>query len=379
MRSRLRPRSYDLTPIAETSGRFADFAPYVPAIDDRGVVAFQATGRRGGTGVFQGDGGPVSPIIESRTTPLRNVCSHPDINASGAACFYAELGAGRRSVVLAQDGGMTIIADNAGPLGPTMNDRGTVAFRADLGPGGSGIYTGRDGLIRSIAATGDVFSAFYGLPVINSHGVVAFRADLTSGAQGIFLGDGGPPVVVAETGLVFSSLGHFPVLDDGGSVAFCAGLAGGGSGVFVASNGHVETAVDTTAAFESFRGVLLGDAGRLVFYGTPRGAQLGVFTGSDPHRDCIARVGGALLDSTIDEFALNPVSINRLGQVAIRVTLASGRQVVVRADPRVPRRPRASRRSLARVNASGSIAGSTVAYAVPADQVRPEPLRSEVQ
>ena len=244
---------------------------------------------------------------------------------------------------------------------------------------GSGIYTGRDGLIRSIAATGDVFSAFYGLPVINSHGVVAFRADLTSGAQGIFLGDGGPPVVVAETGLVFSSLGHFPVLDDGGSVAFCAGLAGGGSGVFVASNGHVETAVDTTAAFESFRGVLLGDAGRLVFYGTPRGAQLGVFTGSDPHRDCIARVGGALLDSTIDEFALNPVSINRLGQVAIRVTLASGRQVVVRADPRVPRRPRASRRSLAGVNASGSIAGSTVAYAVPADQVRPEPLRSEVQ
>jgi hypothetical protein len=69
------------------------------------------------------------------------------------------------------------IADNAGPLGPTMNDRGTVAFRANLGSGGSGIYTGRDGLIASIAATGDVFSAFHGLPVINSRGVVAFRAD----------------------------------------------------------------------------------------------------------------------------------------------------------------------------------------------------------
>lgn len=354
MRHRLRPRSYDLTLIAETSGRFADFAPYAAAVDDRGVVAFQAAGRRGGSGIYQGDGGPVSPIIESRTRPLMNICSHPDINARGAASFYAELGAGRRSVVLAQDDGMTIIADNAGPLGPTMNDRGTVAFRADLGSGGSGIYTGRDGLITSIAATGDMFSAFYGLPVINSHGVVAFRADLTSGAQGIFLGDGGPPVVVAETGLVFSSLGHFPVLDDVGSVAFCAGLAGGGSGVFAASAGVIETVIDTTGAFESFRGVLLGDAGRLVFYGTARGGELGVFTGRDPRRDCIARVGGVLLDSTIDEFALNPVSINRVGQVAIRVTLASGIQAVVRADPRVPWRSRDQSRSLAGVDASGS-------------------------
>lgn len=125
--------------------------------------------------------------------------------------------------------------------------------------------------------------------------------------------------------------------------------------------------------------MLLGNAGRLVFYGTPRGGQLGVFTGSDPRRDCIVRVGGALLDSTIDEFALNPVSINLSGQVAIRVKLASGRQVVVRADPRVPRRSSAPRRNLAGVDASGSIAGSAVASAVPTDQVRAEPLRPEVQ
>jgi hypothetical protein len=155
---------------------------------------------------------------------------------------------------------MTTIADNAGPSGPTMNDRGTVAFRADLGSRGSGIYTGRDGLIASIAATGDAFSAFHGLPVVNSRGVVAFRADLTSGGQGIYLGDGGPPVVVAETGLVISSLGNFPVVDDAGSVAFCASLAGGGSGVFAASAGVIETMIYTTGAFESFRGVLLGDA-----------------------------------------------------------------------------------------------------------------------
>jgi hypothetical protein len=46
VRHRLPPGSYDVVPIAETGGRFVDFAPYVPAINDRGVVAFQATASR---------------------------------------------------------------------------------------------------------------------------------------------------------------------------------------------------------------------------------------------------------------------------------------------------------------------------------------------
>jgi hypothetical protein len=343
VRDRLRSGSYDLTPIAETSGRFVDFAPYVSAINDRGVVAFQATGSRGGSGVYRGDGGPISTIIESPTSPLTVVRSHPDIDARGAVCFYAELRSGRRAVVLSHASRMTILAGDAGPLGPTMNDNGTVAFRADLGSDASGIYTGQDGLVTPVAATGELFSAFHGLPVINSYGVVVFRADLTSGGQGIYLGDGGPPIVVAEAGLAFSGLGHFPFMDDAGSVAFCAGLAGGGSGIFVASAGHIETVIDTTGAYESFRGALLSDEGQLIFYGTPRGGELGVFTGRDPSRDWILRVGGPLFDSTVVEFALNPVSINRIGQIAIRVKLANNRQLVVRADPcrrsRHPDRP----------------------------------------
>jgi len=44
-------------------------------------------------------------------------------------------------------------------------------------------------------------------------------------------------------------------------------------------------------------------------------------------------VGGTLCDSTVAGFALNPVSINSAGQLAIRVMLEGGRQLILRADP----------------------------------------------
>jgi hypothetical protein len=40
-----------------------------------------------------------------------------------------------------------------------------------------------------------------------------------------------------------------------------------------------------------------------------------------------------MLGSTVSELASNPVSVNGPGQVAIRVTLADHRQVILRADP----------------------------------------------
>ena len=37
--------------------------------------------------------------------------------------------------------------------------------------------------------------------------------------------------------------------------------------------------------------------------------------------------------ATVVDFALNPVSVNERGQMAIRVALADGRQFILRADP----------------------------------------------
>ncbi|MCC6677322.1 MAG: hypothetical protein IT436_09270 [Phycisphaerales bacterium] len=58
-----------------------------------------------------------------------------------------------------------------------------------------------------------------------------------------------------------------------------------------------------------------------------------MYTGPDPARDLLLEIGGPLLGSTITEFALNPVSINSAGRLAIRLRLADGRQAIVRADP----------------------------------------------
>ena len=252
---------------------------------------------------------------------------------TGSTCFYVSLESGGRGVVLVRDGQILTIAENAGPLGPTMNDDGTVAFRADTGSGASGIFTGSGGHVTAIAETGDVFSAFHGLPVINSRGAVVFRADRKTGGQGFYVGDGGPLIPIAETGDVFGGLGKFPIMNDAGTVAFCATLQGGGSGVFTASAGEIATIIDTSSLLESFRGVLLDNARRLIFYATPRGGELGVFTGPDPVHDCLLGLGAPLFGSTIVDFALNPVSINDVGQIAIRVRLATGMQFVLRADP----------------------------------------------
>ena len=91
--------------------------------------------------------------------------------------------------------------------------------------------------------------------------------------------------------------------------------------------------VGTDGGFASFRGALLNDARELVYYATPIGGELGIYTGPDLEHDCLLEVGGKLLDSTVAGFALNPVSINRAGQLAIRVMLGSGRQLILRADP----------------------------------------------
>jgi hypothetical protein len=91
--------------------------------------------------------------------------------------------------------------------------------------------------------------------------------------------------------------------------------------------------IDTRSPFESFRGVLLNNVGRVIFFATPRGGNLGVFTGRDPLGDSILSLGAPLFGSTIVDFALNPVSINDVDQIAIRVKLANDMQYVLRADP----------------------------------------------
>lgn len=376
-----------LSLIARTGPRFRDFAPYVPAIDDAGTVAFQAALTAGGSGVFTGDGGPVTTVADSASGTFREVISHPDIANDGSLCFYALSRPERRRardgkdaqrLVLVRDGQEIGIADSGaassapsftgiGPLGPTMNHDRAVAFRADLAPGVSGVFVtdGRPaGVIEArrsgatVIATAESdghFSGFQGLPVINRQGTVAFRADLGDGGQGIYTWSQGTvtPVVTttSATGPAapdddrprFRQLGRFPTINDAGTLAFAGVLESGLPGIFTVGQGRPTpvTAIDSAGPFESFRGVLLDDAGAMVFYATPRGGELAIYRGPDPVAAPVLAIGEPLdppldarwHDTPVRAFVLNPVSINGVGQLAIRVEFADGEQAIIRADP----------------------------------------------
>jgi len=327
---------FTLTPIADTGRRFADFAPYVPSIDGRGRVAFQASLSGGGSAILLGEDGAILELARAGD-PIRDFISHPDIADDGSFCAYAELRSGGQALVLGRAGSVTIAADTRaaftriGPLGPTMSETGAVAFRADTASatGRAGIFRVQGGSISAISGPGR-FTDIHGLPIIDGRGRVVFRADLASGVAGIYRGDGGELVTVADTTSDLATLSRFPCVDDEGVVAFAATRRDGSAGVFTVSGGEVKAAVNGVEAFESVRGALLSGAGSVVLLATPRGGTLGAYDGTGGR---ILGVGDASFGSTVVEFALNPVSINRAGQLAIRVKLANGGQIIVRADP----------------------------------------------
>jgi 8-oxo-dGTP pyrophosphatase MutT (NUDIX family) len=137
--------------------------------------------------------------------------------------------------------------------------------------------------------------------------------------------------VVVETGEELETIGLFPSVAADGAVAFAATLHNGGGGVFVARDGMI-VAIQTDGAFESYRGALVCDAG-VVRIATPIGGTLGLFAGPDPEVDRILAIGDPLFGSTVEEFAANPVSVNAVGRLAVRLTLADGRGLIVRCDP----------------------------------------------
>lgn len=306
--------------IAQTGDRFRDFAPYVASINGDGIVAFQATLASGGSGAYAGDGVAISKFAETGDFDIAEVISHPDINGQGSVCFYALLKDGAQSVLLIRDGTATFAGTCVGPLGPVISEEGIVAYRETLPTGESAIFAGE----LEVARTGERFAAFQGLPVINGHGSVAFRADMAQGGDGIFVWNRGRTEIVAETGTTFSALGRFPTIDDTDRVAFVAESCAGGSAVFISTEGKV-----LTGEFESIRGALINEAGDLVVYATPPEGTLGIYR----RETRILGIGDDLFGSAVSEFALNPVSINRRGQLAIRIKLVDNRQFILRADP----------------------------------------------
>lgn len=355
--------TYTLTCIVDDSGPFEDFAPYVPSISDAGTVAFQATLRAGGSGIFTWKDGQRDTIASTEGGHFHHFTSHPDINTAHNIVFHATLQSGEEGVFLARAGEITALAltgadfHHIGPLGPTLNEAGDVAFRAERRPGEQGIFVVQQGVqsgaqtgaIHLIADTTGPFSAFQGLPVMTTSGQVVFRADLHSGGQGIYLHPGIHPghvdrqtlTPILQTDEHWQALGLFPCVRDDGTVAFCGARLPEGIGIYSDQNGVITPLLEGPDHFELFRGVLLSDA-HVIFYAipvvsAPHGSlsdtgSLGIYSGP-PNITRILGIGDPLEDSLVEQFALNPVSINRRGQFVVRVLLQDGRQKIVLATP----------------------------------------------
>jgi len=318
---------FELKVIAETGNVFRDFAPYVPAISERGAIVFQARLEGDATGVFSGVGGiPVELAASSGS--LAEILSHPDIDGAGNICFYGELADVGQRLFLNGDPVVAEAYASAGPLGPTMNESGAIAFRGMSPEGHPGVFLYRAGEVTPLADTRGDIAAFHGLPVLTGDGTVVFRADRSDGGQTIYACRGGELAEVAESGREFSGFEYFPSSSDNGTIVFVATLAEGGSGVFATVEGGIKKLVASDGLFESIRGAMINDAGTLVYYATPLGGRLGIYCDSAR----IAGIGDSFFGSTIAEFALNPVSFNNRGEIAVRIKLEDTRQMIVRVS-----------------------------------------------
>ncbi len=323
-----------ITPIAWTDGHLVDFAPYVPAIDDMGSVVFQASFADGSHAILFDRAG-VLETVASTGTRFSRFISHPAIDESGTVCWFAE-GSGPKTALLSSSRGALAsvqsegeILGAIGPLGPTASE-GRIAFRADRADGRPAVFLHDRGSLIAIAAAEGEVAGFQGPPVVAAGGVL-FRVDLVGGGSAIDLWHQAKIERVAETGPRWVDLGRFPILTPGGTVAFVATCRDGSVGLFSGKPGAIEAWPFEGSKFESLRGTLITDGGHVCIYATPPNGSLGIYFGDADQP--VLEIGRPFEGSVVAEFALNPVSINRHGQVAVRISLDDWRQTIVRIDP----------------------------------------------
>jgi hypothetical protein len=336
-----RNRSYSFLIIAETNHGFTDFAPYVASINNKGTVSFQAAQDSVHSGIFKSDGNFIQTIAQTHISNFKKFYSHPDIsdNTEESICFYASLTSGEEGVYGIIENELITFAEtnsslkSIGPLGPTINTNGSVAFRARLITGESAVFTATHEVLIKFADTSKHIKHFSGLPVVNNSDDVVFRAELKNGSQCICSGKDSSYEVIVESGGQFLELGSFPDFNNTGTLTFSAMENSGVSGIFTSENGKLKRIIDTESQFKGFRGSLINNGGDIVFFAISGDGRLGIYNGPDPVSDKILSVGDQLFDSEVEEFALNPVSINHHLQLAVRLKFINGKQMIIRADP----------------------------------------------
>ena len=356
---------YDFTLIA-TSNTGAIHNVGVPAINDSGAVAFQASLSAGGFAVFRGSGGALTTIVNSNDGVFNtfSLGAQPMINNSGTVAFFGQLNPGapgNPSSTSATNGIFTGNGTTITPIAladgstyssisfvPSINNNGVVAFQAGLAAGGQGIFTGDGTTTNTIVTTS---TNVLGIPDINDAGTVAYweRMGTFPGpfTFGVFSSDGTTTTTIAQTGsgfFIFGSGTASPKINDNGTVGFTA-VSLGLQGIYTGSGGALTDVVDSSGPFNiSFAtsNFSLNDSGEVAFLSDLKAGGTGIFTGPDPVNDKVIETGDPLFGSTVANVAFhtnlnfsasNDGGLNDNGALAFWASLTDGRQVVVVATP----------------------------------------------
>jgi hypothetical protein len=326
--------------IARNGPDFRDFQPYVPAIDDAGRVAFQARLPDGSSAVFLGDGQCCERLL-SETDGLAP-CSHPDRNTRGELAIYAVRPDGSTALLGLGAGGAEVLLDSRsgrvsgiGPLGPVIDEQGQIALRTTLADGREAVCTWRGGecRIELSAREGEALAGFQGLPVVAGEAGLLVRADRVDGREVLCRVREGRTELLAQTGEGFRALSAFPAMNERGDLAFGAldpqevpllvhRVAGQEQRLRPASESGIVRV----------RGALLAGAA-LYCTADTRDGGVAVFRRRGDALERVLGTGDAFLGERIRALALNPVSVNDVGQLAIRLLFANGGQAIARLSP----------------------------------------------
>jgi hypothetical protein len=237
--------------IAVTSSLFRAF-PLSGGINDAGTVSFGAALFDGTQAIFTGRGGALFHIADTGPDSPFSSFVQPaaNINNQEMVAFRATLRSGGTGIFLGRaDEPPRILYVTGGRftalLSQNLSTNGSdVVFRATLSTGGEGVFRGNGTTTSTIATTGQTYSAF-AASTINDAGTVAFLANLTAGGQAIVTGDGNELHTVADTTGPFGSFFGNVALNSDGQVVFAANLAAGGSGIFSAQGHEVDEIIGT--------------------------------------------------------------------------------------------------------------------------------------
>lgn len=218
------PTTVALSGAATTSGNVFGVGNYA-SINDGGTVAFRGTTGAGTDfhRIWSNSSVPLATVFSPLGTSFANGFGQgtPSINASGNVAFHAFLDSGETGIFRGNGGTPTTIVDSSGPfsgfgLDPSINALDQVAFIGLLDAGGYGIYDGPNPVTNRIISIGD---ALFGSTVnalniggfgLNDLGQLAFFYNLADGRNGLALATPVPePTSIA---LLVSALGGIVAL-----------------------------------------------------------------------------------------------------------------------------------------------------------------------